>query len=934
MAITNAEAIQKLYVAYFNRPADYYGLQFWDKVVTDAKGDTSAVAAAFASSQEYKDTYAGMDLRNTINTIYKNLFGHSADLAGLDFWTNAVNTGAMTMSNAVTAIASGAQNADLVAYNSKVSAATAFTNALNTTDEILGYNGTAANNAAKSFIASVTDAASLEAAIAPAALDATVGNVTGQSSAGQTFDLTASKDTITGTAQNDTINIDIVDPKTGTSGATLQGSDAIDGGAGIDTVNIINSATVTNTIAGTFKNVEIINIDNSGAAAAVAVDASKFGTSVQTLNQIGKAGNVTNLGGNAAAVFTNIEAATTGVGTLSVQAAAAAAHVTLANVKGTATTNVVSLNVTGEALNSVTVDGTLAQKTENSTASTLALGVAVGTDANGVGLSTLTVNSAVATTLSVANSGSGKGVTTVDASASTGAIAFDATGLTALSTIKTGAGKDNVTINTATAVDNADTTVNEAVNASLSTGAGNDTIVVTTTGSGKTTVDAGAGNDTITLTTISTGGVSVIAGAGDDKVDISAVTLTTKDSINGGDGADTLTIGGKATYAAADYLLLDAVTTGFETLNFKTGAAAGGTEAIDAAQLSKFTTLQFSDSGIVENVAAAQSLTLSKSTGVTTLTASAAGFDDSDATSIVYGGTLNVTSTETNGTAAGADAALTLNAATANVKINTSATAFAGVADMIEGYLQNVNVALSSTKTVDASAVATGEESLAGVTINAVDVIGLKSVVVTGAGTATINAGTAATGTLTTIDVSGMTAMANLNANGDQVNTATATSTSYGYQNLSTTTITANGNIVEMIKLGGAQDTVNVGSSTFAKMDTITGFELVASAADKTVVSAVKSDVLNTGAAAGTTFHAITVTSTTLSGALLEAGSAQSSAGTDWNAVTFSVGGDTYVYMDKGTAGLDNSDFLVKLTGAYDTALLATAVSVAAPIVP
>jgi hypothetical protein len=36
-------AIEKLYVAYFNRPADVDGLEYWNTVVTDAGGVTSAV---------------------------------------------------------------------------------------------------------------------------------------------------------------------------------------------------------------------------------------------------------------------------------------------------------------------------------------------------------------------------------------------------------------------------------------------------------------------------------------------------------------------------------------------------------------------------------------------------------------------------------------------------------------------------------------------------------------------------------------------------------------------------------------------------------------------------------------------------------------------------------------------------------------------------
>lgn len=952
MAITNAQAIQSLYVAYYNRPADYYGLQFWDKVVTDAKGDTTAVAAAFASSQEYKDMYAGMDTRNTINTIYKNLFGHSADLAGLDFWTNAVTSGAMTLSNAVTQIAKGALGTDLAAYNAKVSAATAFTGALDTTDEILGYAGTEANAAARGFLAGVTDADTLAAAIEPAALNQFVADVTGQKLTGETFDLTLSKDTITGTALNDVINIDVVDPVSGKDGSTLSSADVINGGAGIDTVNIVVSDDYNGTIAGNFSNVEIINIDNSAlTGAAGSIDASKFGTAAQTINQIGNAGNVTKLGTKTVASFT--DAALTAAGGVTVTAAGANAQIALHDVTGdaatsdagatvTTTQNRAVLAVDGDALNSVTVTGNVAQADEEGSAASLGLNVAVGTDADGKGLSTLTVNTAVATTLSVANSGSGKGVTSVDTSAGAGAVTFNAGTLTNVATIKTGAGKDVITVTTQTAVDNADTTVNEAANASVSTGAGDDTINVLTTGAGKATIDAGDGKDAITLgraantttgvtaiTAVNTGGVTVNAGAGDDTVDVSNVTLTTKDVINGGDGTDTLVVAGKGGFAAGDYLLLDATTSGFETLRFKTDI--GGTDAIDASQLAKFTTLAFGGNGSVEEVAATQSLSLlSNSAANSTLTAVAAGYDNSGDT-VAYGGNLTVSSAENLGT-------LALSAATANVAIKASATATAGVADTVTGDLQNLNVALTSVKATTLAGVATGGENLAGVTVDlkvgtaAATLDGLKSVVVTGAGNVTVDA-TGGSGKLATIDLSGMTAMANLNASGDQVTTSGNASTDYGYQNLSTSSITANNAVAETIKLGGALDHVVTGS-TYAKMDTISGFELVASAADATVANAAKSDVLVIdGIAANTVFKAITVTSTTLSGALLEASTAKAAGATGaaYDAVTFVVDGNTYVYVDlPGTNSaantFDNTDIVVKLTGTYDATLLANSI--------
>lgn len=171
-------ALQKLYVAYFSRPADVAGLAYWEQVVSAANGDIAAVAAAFAASAEYQAAYAGMDAAQVVDTVYQHLFGRHAEPDGMQYWASLLRSGAITVDAVVRVIAAGAQSTDLAAYNAKVAAATVFTAALDTSAEILAYSGPAANAAAIAYIASVTDASTLAAATVPAKLDATVFAIT------------------------------------------------------------------------------------------------------------------------------------------------------------------------------------------------------------------------------------------------------------------------------------------------------------------------------------------------------------------------------------------------------------------------------------------------------------------------------------------------------------------------------------------------------------------------------------------------------------------------------------------------------------------------------------------------------------------------------------------------------------------------------------
>jgi hypothetical protein len=187
MATTYYNDIQKLYVAYFNRPADPAGLAYWEGVVEAQKGSTAAVSASFAASAEYKAAYAGMANADIVNAVYMNLFGHAADTAGQAYWAALLDGKKITIDNAVTQIAGGAQGTDLVAYNNKVTAAGVFTAGVDTDAEKAGYTGDAANKIAKAFLTGVTDNGSLVASTTPAALNTAIANTV---AAGTAFSVT------------------------------------------------------------------------------------------------------------------------------------------------------------------------------------------------------------------------------------------------------------------------------------------------------------------------------------------------------------------------------------------------------------------------------------------------------------------------------------------------------------------------------------------------------------------------------------------------------------------------------------------------------------------------------------------------------------------------------------------------------------------------
>jgi len=183
MATTYHNALQQLYVAYFNRPADPGGLAFYEGVMERAAvGGTAqvnaamaAISADFAKSAEYQAAYNQATFTGVVTQVYNNLFGHAPDSTGLAFYVKALNDKTMTVDTMVTFIANGAQGTDKTAFESKVTVATAFTNALNTPEEIAGYGATASLTAAKTLLSTIKTTTQATAAVT--AIDANVAAV-------------------------------------------------------------------------------------------------------------------------------------------------------------------------------------------------------------------------------------------------------------------------------------------------------------------------------------------------------------------------------------------------------------------------------------------------------------------------------------------------------------------------------------------------------------------------------------------------------------------------------------------------------------------------------------------------------------------------------------------------------------------------------------
>ena len=888
--------VQQLYVSYFGRPADYYGLQNFsaqlDKLgapktfadlqaaVQADKAGTSALSQlvnSFNSSAEsvalYGSDNSQIGIGKFVNAIYQNVLGRDADKAGFDFWVNAITTGVLTKANAAAAITQAAMTntsdqgkIDALTVSNKLAVATAFTTALDTPAEITSFAGDAAAAAARSLLLGVNSSTNLTAY--QANINDTIeklGNVVN----GQTFSVTTGVDTLVGTSGNDVFKSLNLAADGQTAASTLSAFDSIDGGAGKDTLNIYTDGTTNASIPAnaTIKNIETVNIFNTGATAATGLtDASKY-AGVTALWQTGKAADVANLAATTTAGFHSLAA--TGV-TVTAADAAATATIALDNAaEGAALT--VKANTGAGALATVVVGGTVADTDGNGTVATLNLNITGGKD-----VQTLMVNTAVATTVSINNNG--KAVTTIDASASTGAITY-ADSETTVANIKTGSANDTVTLVAATMKDDSATSADETINATVNTGAGNDKITVNATGSGIVTITAGDGNDTVTVNGRSSGALNVDLGAGNDTF-TSTVAIGANDKIDAGAGTDTLLLNlvGSANVGAFS--------------NFDAFDAKGLAKALDVDILSlKNTVTEIVATGDVGAGAALQNVGSGVSYRVTgdTVVANALSIAQKTAGDLTVTLDIDESGDAVTSTATSADAAVTATNATGIKAVFDSS--FVGASKAVGDNVAALTLNAAAAKTIAVTSGGANAE-------NHLTVTGageLTSLTVTGASELVIDS-VAGAGKLATIDASAAT----------------------GGLTASLASVINGGTI----KLGTGADIVTItNASTTGAVESISGFEKAAAAAvgsDATAKAAAiaDADVLSFAGTVAADGGQISKGVLSFTGAgpstLADAiGLANTAAATAGSAVVFEYLGNSYVFVQGDVA----ADTVVQLTG-------------------
>lgn len=121
-----AKDAEKVYLAYFGRPADTDGMLTTVVQIKDAGGDKAAIASMFADSPESQAFYAGKTIAQKVDTVYQQLFDRPAEKAGLDYWVEMLSLGRINQVTMCVNILDGALGNDAIIVDNKVDAALAF----------------------------------------------------------------------------------------------------------------------------------------------------------------------------------------------------------------------------------------------------------------------------------------------------------------------------------------------------------------------------------------------------------------------------------------------------------------------------------------------------------------------------------------------------------------------------------------------------------------------------------------------------------------------------------------------------------------------------------------------------------------------------------------------------------------------------------------
>ncbi len=101
-------SVARLYLAFFDRAPDRAGFDFWTGVVRNG-GRLNDIAAAFADSAEFRNTYGELNDAEFIALVYNNVLLRTPDLNGFRFWLDRIDDPGVSRGDLMVAFSESAE---------------------------------------------------------------------------------------------------------------------------------------------------------------------------------------------------------------------------------------------------------------------------------------------------------------------------------------------------------------------------------------------------------------------------------------------------------------------------------------------------------------------------------------------------------------------------------------------------------------------------------------------------------------------------------------------------------------------------------------------------------------------------------------------------------------------------------------------------------
>ena len=154
--------VQEMYVAYYGRPADPGGQQYWANRVAEAGGNLSAIIQEFGTSAEAQSLYGSLPPAEAITALYRQLFNRDPDPEGLKYYQDGLLAGRFTLASIAADVFYGASPGgdDARTLAIKVERAQVFTEVVKAESSSSPYSGNGVAASARKWL---SDASPLSA---------------------------------------------------------------------------------------------------------------------------------------------------------------------------------------------------------------------------------------------------------------------------------------------------------------------------------------------------------------------------------------------------------------------------------------------------------------------------------------------------------------------------------------------------------------------------------------------------------------------------------------------------------------------------------------------------------------------------------------------------------------------------------------------------